>query len=137
MNYGRTSHLRALKPGVAPNAIVGSKFWQSPERARELIAKGHAELVNAGPVPQDSGLLRRRNWPYDRLSSVQRVWEGQTVVCIGGGPSLTLEQIEAIPEGCPVIAINDAYLWAPSADVCYFADSRWWEWHTKGIAKLG
>jgi len=25
--------------------------------------------------------------------------------------------------------VNDAYLLAPWADVCYFADARWWEWH--------
>lgn len=24
---------------------------------------------------------------------------------------------------------------APFADVCYFADGRWWEWHDKGIAR--
>lgn len=28
-----------------------------------------------------------------------------------------------------MIAVNDAYLLAPWADVCYFADFRWWEWH--------
>ena len=30
-----------------------------------------------------------------------------------------------------MIAVNDAYLLAPWADVCYFADARWWEWHEK------
>lgn len=34
-----------------------------------------------------------------------------------------------------MIAINDNYLVAPFADVCYFADARWWKWHTEGLAK--
>jgi len=34
-----------------------------------------------------------------------------------------------------VIAVNDAYLVAPFADICYFADSEWWGWHSRGIAK--
>ena len=33
------------------------------------------------------------------------------------------------------IAVNDQYLVAPSADVLYFADARWWEWHHQGLAK--
>jgi hypothetical protein len=75
----------------------------------------------------------------ERFSEVVRDWEGQTVVLIGGGPSLTLEDIgrvfEAYERGrvC-VIAINSAYLLAPWADVCLFADSHWWKWHTDGIA---
>ena len=36
---------------------------------------------------------RSPNWPSDRLSQVERVWEGRTVVCIATGPSLTPEQI--------------------------------------------
>lgn len=31
--------------------------------------------------------------------------------------------------GVPSIAVNDAYLLAPWADVLYFADERWWHWH--------
>jgi hypothetical protein len=28
-----------------------------------------------------------------------------------------------------VIAVNNAYTIAPWAEMCYFADARWWEWH--------
>ncbi len=27
------------------------------------------------------------------------------------------------------IVVNDAYRLAPWADICYFADARWWHWH--------
>jgi hypothetical protein len=81
--------------------------------------------------------ILRRAGPF---SEVVRDWQGETVVLIGGGPSLTLDQVgmvrvahEAGQVRC--IAVNDAYLWAPFADVCYFADVHWFEWQTKGVAK--
>lgn len=74
-----------------------------------------------------------------RFSVVCPLWAAHRVVIFGGGPSLTVEQAELVGheyfEVVRSIAVNDAYLIAPFADVCYFADSQWWEWHTKGIAK--
>lgn len=83
-------------------------------------------------------ILRRRT--QDRFSEVVRWWEGSTCVILGGGPSLTLEQFElarAAHEAGRVraIAVNDSYLCAPWADVCYAADSKWFEWHRLGIDK--
>lgn len=76
--------------------------------------------------------------PGERLSRVVRAWEGTTVVILGGGPSMTAERIEMVRQALMsvcVIAINDAYLVAPWADVCYAADAKWFTWHSKGIAK--
>ena len=56
------------------------------------------------------------------------MWSGETVAIFGGGPSLTQEQVNAC-RGFRSIAINDAYLLAPWADVLYFPDVRWWKWH--------
>src|SRR5690349_3855481 len=49
------------------------------------------------------------------------------------GPSLTRDVVTRVAAakvfgGARVIAINDAYLMAPWADVLYFADPRWWDW---------
>jgi hypothetical protein len=72
----------------------------------------------------------------DGYSEVQRVGEHEKIVCIGGGPSLDAEQIAMVREArCRVIAINDAYLMAPFADVNYFCDAEWYGWHSKGVAK--
>jgi hypothetical protein len=75
-----------------------------------------------------------------RFSEVRPLWRGDTAVLIGGGPSLTHEQIDIVRAAhtarhARCIAINDAYLWAPFADVLYFADARWFEWHRDGIDK--
>lgn len=83
-------------------------------------------------------ILNRRNG--SEFSEVEREWEGLTAVLIAGGPSLTLEQVAQVRAAreaseVRVIVINDAYLWAPFADVCYFADSQWHEWQTKGMPK--
>jgi hypothetical protein len=80
--------------------------------------------------------------PADRFSTVQQVWVGETVVLIGGGPSLSQEQLDLIEIAhsrgrIKCIAVNDAYLRAPWADVIYAADSHWHAWQEKGVEKPG
>jgi hypothetical protein len=81
-------------------------------------------------------LGRCDGWPVDRFSRIQPAWTGATVYCLGGGPSFTSDHAQRIaaaqarsPAQVRVIAINNAYWLVPGADVLYFADSRWWEWH--------
>jgi hypothetical protein len=71
---------------------------------------------------------------------VSRGWEGKKAVCIASGPSLTDGMLRAVKEArerdeCRVIVVNDMYLVAPWADVLYFADGKWWNWHKAGVAK--
>lgn len=75
----------------------------------------------------------------DRFSEVLPEWRGETVVLLAGGPSLTIEQVEAVHAvhaagKVRCIAINDCYLLAPWANVSYAADHHWHRWHTDGIA---
>lgn len=81
-------------------------------------------------------LRRRAGWPIDRFGEVERAWPGATVVCCAGGPSLCAGQLERVRaeigktrQQIRLIAVNDAYRLAPFADLCYFADARWWRWH--------
>lgn len=60
---------------------------------------------------------------------VPRLWPGATIACLGGGPSLTAEQVNAVCGRARVIAINDAWRLAPWADVLYACDGRWWRKH--------
>lgn len=71
---------------------------------------------------------------------VQRCWEGRTVVCIAGGPSVTEASIERVRAAraagaVRVLAVNDAYLLAPWADAAYFADARWWHQQGTGLER--
>ena len=86
-------------------------------------------------------MILKRN-AADRFSRIAPEWEGETVVLIGGGPSLTLEQVATVREwhrrgDARCIAINDAYLLAEFADVCYFADAKWYRWQQVGQPKPG
>lgn len=78
----------------------------------------------------------------ERFSRVLPLWGDLPVVVLGGGPSLTPDQFELVraaraADAVRVIAVNDAYLLAPWADVCYAADAKWFVWHTNGIDKPG
>lgn len=68
--------------------------------------------------------------------SVPELWPGRTIVCIGGGPSLTPAQVERCRGRARVIAVNNAYQLAPWADVLYFCDDKWWAQYGHG-ARLG
>ncbi len=81
-----------------------------------------------------------RRLPDSRFSEVAPEWKGYCAVLIGGGSSLTMEQVrQAQVAHCAglirCIAINDAYLWAPWADVLYGADASWHNAHRLGTPK--
>ena len=56
-------------------------------------------------------------------------WAGLPVVCIGGGPSLTRDDVDYVQGKAKVIAINNGYQIAPWADLLYACDLKWWKWH--------
>jgi hypothetical protein len=60
---------------------------------------------------------------------VPRLWPGETFVILGGGPSLTREDVAYCRGKARVIAINNGYQVAPWADVLFAADAKWWDWH--------
>lgn len=68
-----------------------------------------------------------------QLAIAPRIWPGETVVCLGTGPSLTRDDVESCRCRARVIAVNDAYRLAPWADCLYAADAKWWRWH-KGVS---
>lgn len=58
---------------------------------------------------------------------IPRVWEGQTVVVAGSGPSLTKSDLEFVRDRAPVIAVSRTYQIAPWADVLFSMEAIWWE----------
>ena len=65
-------------------------------------------------------------------SRVPRLCPGGTVVCLGGGPSLTREDVDYCRGRATVIAINNAHELAPWADALIASDADWWRFH-KGV----
>lgn len=62
------------------------------------------------------------------MTPIARLWPGATVVCLAGGPSLTVADVDACRDRARVIAVNDAYRLAPWADALYACDDQWWRW---------
>lgn len=52
-------------------------------------------------------------------------WSARTVFILAGGPSVLDLGLSPL-RGRPVIAINSAYETWPQADICFFADARWY-----------
>lgn len=60
---------------------------------------------------------------------VPRLWPGSTIVVIGGGPSVTPDDVAYVEGKAHVIAIKEAYLLAPWADVLYACEAKWWKYY--------
>jgi len=64
--------------------------------------------------------------------AVEKRWPGETFICIGSGPSLTVDDVEFCRGKARIVAVNDAYVLAPFADCLYACDGSWWD-HHKGV----
>ena len=54
-----------------------------------------------------------------------RIWEGETAVVIGSGPSLTKQDREHTKGRARVIALNREWRWTPWADILYVCDGKY------------
>lgn len=60
--------------------------------------------------------------------TVPALFTGKIVAILATGPSLDREDIEAARRaGFSAIAVNNAYEYAPWAEILYAADRKWWE----------
>lgn len=69
------------------------------------------------------------------MTSIDRIWDGQTVVCMASGPSLTADDCAFVKGRAHAIAVNDAWKLAPWADVLYSSDRPWWTKH-RGVPEF-
>lgn len=85
--------------------------------------------------------------------NVPKMWLGSTVFIIGGGNSLNTTGLEwsketksqILDQICSdlkpiwderVIGVNDAFLLGDWVDICWFGDSRWYEWNKSKLAQF-
>lgn len=81
-------------------------------------------MMTATAAPRSEGIVRR-------------IFPGETMVILGGGPSLTVEDVNYVRGKAPVIAIKEAAVCAipgktapaPWAEVLYACDAKFWDWH--------
>jgi len=65
-------------------------------------------------------------------NSIPRKFEGETIYLIGGGPSLRDFNFNLL-KGSKTIAINKAILFYPNADVLFWTDTRFYNWHKNEV----
>lgn len=71
------------------------------------------------------------------IVSVPRLWPGETVVCLGSGPSLTAEDVDFCRGRARVIAVKDTVRLAPWADALYSGEIKWWKHYGPSLAFEG
>lgn len=74
--------------------------------------------------------------------TIPPLWSGETVVCVGGGPSLTPEDVALCRGRARVIVINNAYQLAPWADLLfavglYSGLPSWWTHYPDAVTFPG
>lgn len=64
-------------------------------------------------------------------------WGGRTVCCIASGPSLTVEDCDAVrAAGLPTIVTNTSFRIAPWADLLFGFDLKWWREHMAEVDRV-
>ncbi len=69
-------------------------------------------------------------------ATVPRLFPGATIAILAGGPSLTQAQVDAVRH-LPCIAIKDAIRLAPTAEVLYACDAKWWAHYGPRLSYTG
>jgi hypothetical protein len=130
--------LVALRPISTALGTIGTAqtFYADETLGQRLLSHGDA-------IPEEERDLLP--WSGRGYWTVQPEWQGETVVIIGGGPSLTPEQVEYVEHhswqmidgfvrhDLRIIAINNVVRIAPWADLLYFCDVRWFNWNRPAV----
>lgn len=69
--------------------------------------------------------------------SAPKLWEGETVIIVATGHSVTQHDVDYCRGKARVLVINTAIQLAPWADACYFADQRWGDAHIDKLKAFG
>lgn len=80
-------------------------------------------MNETGAAPVEAGAA-----PDSDLWSAPRLWPGETVFILGGGPSLRTVDVSRLA-GRRCIALNDSWKLIRDADVLLAPDRRWWRWN--------
>jgi hypothetical protein len=72
-----------------------------------------------------------------QFASVPKLFPGETIAILAGGPSLTQADVDACRGRVRVIAIKDAIRLAPWADVFYACDGKFWKHYRDSFGFTG
>lgn len=114
---------------ILPTTSVKSRVERSTKIFRRVPITQNKHVPTIEPK---KGLSFPKRNPQIPVTSVKRIWNGETVFVIGGGPSLKTADWNKLA-GKKTIAINKSFITYPNADVLYWTDSRFYSWYTEKV----
>tara|TARA_R110001632_G_scaffold168793_1_gene287646 strand:- start:725 stop:1516 length:792 start_codon:yes stop_codon:yes gene_type:complete len=119
---------------VVKITVPTEKTINSSRISRGKISNHSVKRVNNVPtIPrEDRKYISNNTKPKYKYGKVDKIWNGETVYLIGGGPSLKNFKWNSL-QGKKTIAINKAITVYPNADAVYWTDGRVYTWFEKEI----
>jgi hypothetical protein len=112
---------------------ITSKSNTMVDRAvSKIVAIDETRESRATIPPQEKHRRIANVWKYDNYTYIDPIFLGDTIYIVGGGPSLKGFDFNRLKDKT-VIAVNKAFLQLPFAQVLYWSDTRFFEWHSKEI----
>lgn len=120
--------IRVLEISSTSNSMV--------QRAVAKVVEIEQAREQRASIPPDEKHRKIANtWKYDNYTYIDPIFLGDTVYIVGGGTSLKGFNFELLRDKT-VIAVNKAFLHLPFAQVLYWSDTRFFEWHGKEISSF-
>ena len=120
---------KAQKLKVKPVLSTRSRIERSAKVYRRSVNSRTKHIPTIEPKKVISYPKRNKSLP---TRPVERIWDGETVFLIGGGPSLKDADWNKLA-GKKTIAINKSFISYPNADILYWTDSRFYSWYKQKI----
>jgi hypothetical protein len=96
----------------------------------KTVAIDNAREMRATVPPEEKHRRIANTWKYDNYTYIDPIFLGDTIYIVGGGTSLKGFDFNQLKDKT-VIAVNKAFLHIPFAQVLYWSDTRFFEWHSK------
>lgn len=120
--------IRVLEISSTSNSMV--------QRAVAKVVEIEQAREQRASIPPDEKHRKIANtWKYDNYTYIDPIFLGDAVYIVGGGTSLKGFNFELLRDKT-VIAVNKAFLHLPFAQVLYWSDTRFFEWHGKEISSF-
>jgi hypothetical protein len=98
----------------------------------KITAIEEAREIRATTPPEEKHRRIANVWKYDNYTYIDPIFLGDTIYIVGGGTSLKGFDFNRLKDKV-VIAVNKAFMHLPFAQVLYWSDTRFYEWHSKEV----
>lgn len=98
----------------------------------KVVAIEESKQTRITTPPEERHRRIANTWRYENYTYIDPIFLGDTIYIVGGGPSLKGFDFNRLKDKT-VIAVNKAFFHLPFAQVLYWSDTRFYEWHGKEV----